>query len=243
MTPPSVAPPARRPASRGTGRSAPPASRRLFAHDRALGVRCVAGADEAGRGCLAGPLVVAAVMLDLAALTPAERRALTDLDDSKRLPAPVRERLATAILRIAPQVVVLSAGPATIDRDGLHRTNLRLMRRALGALHPLPDVCLVDGFALGDGAPAHRRIIGGDRTSACIAAASVIAKVTRDRFMTGPAAAAHPRYGFHEHVGYATDAHRAAIRRHGPTPLHRRSFASPAYDGFPEDPTRRRRPV
>lgn len=233
---PSPARPARR-----TPRTATPPSRRLFAHDRGLGVRIVAGADEAGRGCLAGPLVVAAVMLDLERLTPAERRALTELDDSKRLPSPVRERLAAAILRIAPQVVVVSASAATIDRDGLHRTNLRLMREALAALRPVPELCLVDGFALGGDAPAHRRIVGGDRTSACIAAASVVAKVTRDRFMSGPAAVAHPHYGFADHVGYATGAHRAAIRRHGPSPLHRRSFASPAYDGFPEDPARRRR--
>jgi ribonuclease HII len=198
-----------------------------------LGVRLVAGTDEAGRGCLAGPLVVAAVMLDLDRLTLSGRRALADLDDSKRLTPHVRQRLARVILRVADQVVVMSAGPATIDRDGLHRTNVRLMCEALRALDPVPDVCLVDGRRLAtEDAPDHRAIIGGDRTSACVAAASVIAKVTRDRLMSGPAARRHPGYGFDLHVGYATPAHRAAIREHGPSPLHRRSFNSPAFDGF-----------
>ncbi len=214
------------------------AARRLFAFDRRLGADRVAGADEAGRGCLAGPLVVAAVSIDLVRLTPGERRALGDLDDSKRLPPAVRERLARTIVRVCDQVVVLSASCATIDRDGLHRTNLRLLREALAALDPVPDVCLVDGFRLGPSAPAHRAVTGGDRTSACIAAASVIAKTTRDRLMAGPAARRHPGYGFTEHVGYATPAHRAAIRRHGPSPLHRMSFRSEAYpEGAHGDPT------
>ena len=112
---------------------------RLFAHDRSFGVRRVAGADEAGRGCLAGPLVVAAVCLDLEGARAARgRRALGDLDDSKRLAPDVRERVAEAIMRHAEQVVVLVASPATIDRDGLHSTNLRLLARALAAIAALP---------------------------------------------------------------------------------------------------------
>lgn len=208
------------------------ASARLFAFDRALGASRVAGADEAGRGCLAGPLVVASVCIDLGRLSRSQRLLLTDLDDSKRLAPPVRQRLAAAIARVADQVVVLSASSATIDRDGLHVTNLRLLRRSLELLDPVPDLCLVDGFSLGAAAVAHRAVVGGDRRSACIAAASVVAKAARDRLMTGPAAAAHPGYGFEQHVGYATTAHRAAIREAGPSRLHRRSFASPAFDGF-----------
>ena len=206
------------------------AAARLFAHDRRCAVR-VAGADEAGRGCLAGPLVAASVCIDLARLTRSERRALGDLDDSKRLSPAVRDRLAKAIWGIAEQVVVAHADPATIDRDGLHRTNLRLLAAVLGRLDPAPGVCLVDGFALGGAAVSHRAIVGGDRTSAVIAAASVIAKVTRDRTMR-ELAARYPEYGFDEHMGYATPRHRAAIARYGPAPIHRRSFASAAYAAF-----------
>jgi ribonuclease HII len=204
-------------------------SARLFAHDRAFGVGRIAGADEAGRGCLAGPLVAAAVCLDLTRLTARARRALGDLDDSKRLAPDVRERLYAAIMRDADQVVVLMAGHRTIDRDGLHRTNLRLLRTALAGVTPCPDLCLVDGFRLGPTAPPHRAVTGGDRRSACIAAASVIAKVTRDRLMAGPVAQAHPGFGFETHVGYATPEHHAALREAGLSPVHRRSFRSVAY--------------
>lgn len=206
-------------------------SARLFAYDRALGAARVAGTDEAGRGCLAGPLVVAAVCLDLARLSPSGRRALADLDDSKRLAEDVRARVAEAVMRHAEQVVVLSASPTTIDRDGLHVTNLRLLGRALAALRPCPDVCLVDGFRLGAAAPVHRAVVGGDHRSASIAAASVIAKTTRDRLMAGPIASAYPDFGFDGHVGYATTDHHAALRANGLTPLHRRSFRSAAYPG------------
>jgi ribonuclease HII len=214
------------------GRRRPGAHRpaaRLFAHDRALGVRRIAGVDEAGRGCLAGPLVVSAVCLDLGALTAAGRRALADLDDSKRLRPEVRARVADAVMRHAEQVVVLSASPATIDRDGLHRTNLRLLARALAAIDPCADVCLVDGFFLGPRAPEHRRVVGGDHLSASIAAASVIAKTVRDRLMSGPVEDAYPRFGFASHVGYATPDHHMALGAEGLTPLHRRSFRSVAY--------------
>ncbi len=203
----------------------------LFAHDRRCGAARVAGADEAGRGCLAGPLVAASVCIDLGCLTPGERRALGDLDDSKRLAPAVRERLAAAIWVIAEQVVVASADAATIDRDGLHRTNLRLLAAVLGRLEPLPEACLVDGFALGPDAVAHRAVAGGDRTSAAIAAASVIAKVTRDRLMC-ELAGRYPDYGFEEHMGYATPRHREAIARLGPTQIHRRSFVSASYDAY-----------
>jgi ribonuclease HII len=203
----------------------------LFAHDRRCGGARVAGADEAGRGCLAGPLVAASVCIDLGRLTPGERRALGDLDDSKRLAPEVRERLAAAIWVIAEQVAVASADAARIDRDGLHRTNLRLLAAVLGNLQAPPAACLVDGFALGPGAVAHRAVAGGDRRSAAIAAASVIAKVTRDRLMR-ELAGRYPGYGLEEHMGYATPRHREAIARLGPTAIHRRSFVSASYDAY-----------
>ncbi len=209
-----------------TRRRRAPASRRLFAHDRGLGVRVVAGIDEAGRGCLAGPLVVAGVAIDLAALTPRARRALTMLDDSKRLSSDVRDAVADAIVRHLPAVVVASASPATIDRDGLHVTNQRLMREIAFRLAPCADAVLVDGRPVPDPMPAHRTVVGGDGISAAIAAASVIAKTTRDRLMRGPAATAHPAYGFPRHVGYATGDHRVAIDAHGPCRLHRMSYVT-----------------
>jgi len=173
--------------------------------------------------------VAAAVAIDLSRLSRRGRLALSDLDDSKRLSAARRDALADVLWLHADQIVVLSASSATIDRDGLHVTNLRLMRDALSRLQPRPDVALVDGFALGADAPDHRRVIGGDRKSACIAAASVVAKTTRDRLMTGPAAAAYPEFGFDAHVGYATPDHQLALREGGLSPLHRRSFQSVAY--------------
>lgn len=193
----------------------------------------MAGVDEAGRGCLAGPLVAAAVCFDLASFGRADARALRRVDDSKRVPAAVRAELALEILSRAHRVVVVSASAATIDRRGLHVCNLDLLERALAGLATPDATCLVDGFALGEGAPAHRRVTGGDRASFCIAAASVVAKEARDRLMRGPVDRAHPRHGFAEHVGYATAAHRAAIRAHGATPQHRLSFRSPALAGDP----------
>jgi ribonuclease HII len=191
-------------------------------------VRWVAGADEAGRGCLAGPLVAAAVCIDLERLGRDGARALRDLDDSKRLTERVRLRLAREVMCRADRVAVVSACPGTIDREGLHRTNLDLLARALRALGPVAGRCLVDGFALGDAAPAHRAVTGGDRTSFAIAAASVVAKTARDRLMRGPVADAFPAHGFGSHVGYATVEHRAAIAEHGVTSLHRMSFRSEA---------------
>jgi ribonuclease HII len=198
---------------------------RLFAHDRRLGVRLVAGTDEAGRGCLAGPLVVAAVCLDV---TGRCGRDLADLDDSKRLAEPVRERLFHAIVRRAAAFAVVVFAADEIDRRGLHRSNLDGMASALRALGALPEVRLSDGFRLGASAPEHRAVTGGDGKSAAIAAASVLAKVTRDRYMHG-IAPRYPAYGFERHVGYITPEHTAAVREHGATPLHRRSFQAKAY--------------
>ena len=188
----------------------------------------VAGADEAGRGCLAGPLAAAAVCLDYAALGEADLAALSGLDDSKRLTRPQREALYDEIVRLARQVVVVFFSPATIDRDGLHRCNLRGLARAIERLDPAPDVALVDGFRLPGCARDHRAVVGGDRLSAAVAAASIVAKVTRDRVMCG-LHDTYPMYGFDRHVGYATAVHQEAICEHGVCALHRLSFASAAY--------------
>jgi ribonuclease HII len=201
----------------------------LFRFDRSLGVRVVAGADEAGRGCLAGPLVAAAVALDLEVIGRQARRDLEGLDDSKRITPARREELAAAILLHARQVVVVSACAPSLDRNGLHRSNLRLLAQCLAAIDPGADACIVDGFRLPDPAPKHRAVIDGDATSAAVAAASVIAKTTRDRLMAGPAHASWPVFGFERHVGYATPEHQAALRATGLCPLHRRSFRSGAY--------------
>ncbi len=202
---------------------------RLFRFDRALGGPIVAGADEAGRGCLAGPLVAAAVAFAPHDLQASARRDLRDLNDSKRLTPVARGELAAAIVRHARQVVVRSACAPSLDRNGLHRTNLDLLARCLADLDPVPDVCVSDGFRLPTPAPEHRAIVGGDGLSAAIAAASIVAKTVRDRMMAGPAAERFPDYGFDRHVGYATRDHRHALVAHGVTPLHRRSFNSVAY--------------
>lgn len=203
--------------------------RALFAFDRErCGDATLAGADEAGRGCLAGPLVAAAVSFDYARLTRADVRALAALNDSKQLTRSARELLLEEILRRAQQVSVVCCSPQTIDSEGLHRSNLAALTAALVQLTPAPDVMLVDGFSLPGPAPAHTAIVGGDRRSAAVAAASIVAKVTRDRVMLR-LHEQYPQYGFDRHVGYATAQHRDAIAAHGVCVLHRLSFASVAY--------------
>ncbi len=201
---------------------------RLFRYDRSLGRRFVAGADEAGRGCLAGPLVAAAVLFDLDALRPADVRALAGLDDSKRQTPAARQALYPVILRLAAKVSVVSRCAPGIDARGLHVTNLAALRDALANVACAECICLSDGFALADVGFTQRAVIGGDGISAAIAAASVIAKETRDRYMHR-ADARHPGWGFSQHVGYATPEHRSAIERLGVTPLHRLSFNSTAF--------------
>jgi ribonuclease HII len=204
-------------------------TRRLFAFDRGLGTPLVAGADEAGRGCLAGPLVAAAVLIDYESLSNSDRRALAGLHDSKQMQAEKRAELFPCVLRAAARVSVVIRCARGIDERGLHVTNLEALSSALERLRPDQGAtCLVDGFALRQCTVPHRAVIEGDGTSAAIAAASVIAKVTRDRYMRR-AAAQHPGWGFEEHVGYSTPEHREAIERIGISPLHRRSFQSVAY--------------
>ncbi len=201
---------------------------RLLRFDRRLGARYVAGADEAGRGSLAGPLVVAGVLLDYACLRDHRVRPLAELNDSKQLTIDERERLFRAVVGCAKEISVRVISPRRIDRNGLHRSNLDGLISALAALHPPAEVCLVDGFRLGPKAPPHRAVVDGDERSAAIAAASIVAKVTRDRMMRR-IDALYPHYGFSSHVGYITPSHSARVRQHGPSPIHRRSFQALCY--------------
>jgi ribonuclease HII len=209
------------PVARRTGRKLPK-------FDRKLGARFVAGADEAGRGPLAGPLLVAGVLLDYAKLRDHRVRPLACLNDSKKCSEPEREELYRAVLGCAERVVVRAVPSSQIDRVGLHRSNLAAMRDILSELSPPAEVCLVDGFRLGPLAPEHRAVVDGDEKSAAIAAASIVAKVTRDRMMRR-IDALYPAYGFSSHVGYITPGHTAVVRAVGPSEIHRRSWRARAY--------------
>ena len=202
--------------------------RRLFAFDRELGSRFVAGADEAGRGCLAGPLVSAAVLFDLERLTRADRCALARLNDSKQHSEEAREELYPLVMRACARTAVVSRCVRGIDSRGLHVTNLDALRSALRRVAVPGAICLVDGFRVPPFEHEQRAVVDGDARSAAIAAASVLAKVSRDRYMRR-VAARHPEWGFGAHVGYSTPDHRAAIARHGVSPIHRMSFNSTAY--------------
>jgi ribonuclease HII len=191
-------------------------------------VRFVAGADEAGRGCLAGPLVAAAVLLDFERLRQADIDELADLDDSKRQTPAARAALYPVIMRVAAKVAIVSRCAPGIDSRGLHVTNLAALREALIGVARDGCVCLSDGFAVAPVGFEQRAVIKGDATSAAIAAASVIAKETRDRYMRRVDERI-PGWGFAQHVGYASPEHRSAIERFGVTPLHRMSFQSAAY--------------
>ena len=186
---------------------------------RRAGFCCVAGVDEVGRGCLAGPVVAAAVVLD-------PLRHIPGMSDSKMVPAAERERLCGAIIRQAVAWAVASAGPREIDEINIHQASLRAMQRAVMSLTPLPDIVLVDAFRVPDLPMAQRAVLHGDRRCAAIAAASILAKVTRDRDMV----ALHdrdPRYGYDRHKGYATADHLNAVARFGYSDAHRRSFRPP----------------
>jgi ribonuclease HII len=201
---------------------------RLLSYDRRLGARFVAGADEAGRGSLAGPLVVAGVLLDYECLRHHRVRPLAALNDSKQVAPAEREALFRAVVGCAARISVRVIPAADIDRNGLHKSNLWGLRSVLGDLAPPAEACLVDGFRLGPQAPAHRAVVDGDTKSAAIAAASIVAKVTRDRVMRR-LDALFPRYGFSSHVGYITPGHSAVVRERGPSHIHRRSFQALCY--------------
>ncbi|WP_240096966.1 ribonuclease HII [Thermomonas flagellata] len=178
----------------------------------------VAGVDEAGRGPLAGPVVVAAVILDPA-------RPIAGLDDSKRLSAARRTALVPRIEATALAWRVEFVSVAEIDARNILHATLDGMRRALAALRPPPQHALVDGDRVPDGlACAATAVVGGDASEPAIMAASILAKVARDRHMQA-LHRRYPQYGFDRHMGYPTPEHRAALLRHGPCPEHRRSFA------------------
>jgi ribonuclease HII len=191
-------------------------------------VRFVAGADEAGRGCLAGPLVAAAVLFDYERLSLSDLRSLSALNDSKQHTEEMREVLYPRVLRAATRVAVVSRCVRGIDERGLHKTNLAALRDALVRVGCSGCLCLSDGFPVPATGFDQRPVVGGDAMSAAIAAASVVAKVTRDRFMRRMEEH-YPGWDFAEHVGYSTPEHRAAIEKLGVSPLHRLSFQSMAY--------------
>ncbi len=180
----------------------------------------LAGADEAGRGSLAGPLVAAVVILDYSKGSPAS---LVGLTDSKLMTPASRERVYREILCSARRVSWTSLSACTIDRIGLHRCNLIALCRVLEVCSGEYDYALVDGFDLKRADLKADGLVRGDYKSAAVAAASVVAKVVRDRLMRR-VAVQYPQYGFDSHVGYGTDSHREAIRLHGPCGLHRLSF-------------------
>jgi ribonuclease HII len=195
----------------------------LAAYESALwrtGFDIVAGADEAGRGACAGPLVVAACVLP-----PGRRGRIDGLDDSKMLTPQVRERLYGEVVRRAVAWTVVEVPAAEIDAYGLHVANVAGMRRAIGGLAVPVDYALTDGFPVaGLGVPSVA-VWKGDATVACIAAASILAKVTRDRIMTE----LHdkwPEYDFAGHKGYVTATHAAALERFGPCAEHRRRYVN-----------------
>jgi ribonuclease HII len=202
--------------------------RKLLNFDRKLGVRYVAGADEAGRGSLAGPLVTAAVLFDYECLRDHRVRPLALLNDSKQVIAGQREELFKAVTSCAERIAVRIIPPRVIDRDGIHRSNLRGLRETLADLCPPAEACLVDGFRLGKLAPEHTAVVDGDTKSAAIAAASIVAKVVRDRAMRRMDAL-YPQYGFASHVGYITPGHSAVVRERGPSEIHRLSFEARSY--------------
>ncbi|GAA4892689.1 hypothetical protein GCM10025789_07250 [Tessaracoccus lubricantis] len=209
--------------------------RGAYGYERALvraGLGPVAGADEAGRGASAGPLVAAAVILN-------PDKPIKGLDDSKALTANARERLYDEILKRAVAVAWSLVGPAECDELGMHQADLHGLRRAVGRLDVRAGFVLTDGFPVdGLGAPG-LAMWKGDKVAACVSAASIVAKVTRDRIMT-EYDVTYPHYGFAIHKGYNTKLHQSALREHGPSPIHRWCFenvrlsASPAHVALAE---------
>ncbi len=199
------------------------AIRPTFDYERTLwnqGLRLIAGVDEVGRGPLAGPVVAAAVILP-----PRCRFAwLGDVRDSKLLLAPKREKLAERIRERALAVGVGIVPPDRIDAIGIAPAGRLAMAEALSSLTPVPQYALIDAFTLPEIDIPHQGIIDGDALSLSIAAASIVAKVHRDHIM-GMYDALYPEYGFAHHKGYSTSEHLAALSRHGPCRIHRRSFA------------------
>ncbi|MFD0884931.1 ribonuclease HII [Streptosporangium algeriense] len=196
----------------------------LYGYERALarrGLGPVAGVDEAGRGACAGPLVIAAVVLG---------RRIEGLGDSKLLTASRREALYDRIMTTARAFSVVTISPKEIDRRGLHKSNIEGMRRAVARLSFHPGYVLTDGFPVPGLPVPSLGVWKGDQVAACVAAASIVAKVTRDRMMIA-LHERHPVYGFAEHKGYGTVDHRRALEMYGPCSDHRFSFATVARSG------------
>lgn len=195
---------------------------RMSAREKELharGYALVAGVDEAGRGPLAGPVVAAAVILDWR-----NESLWEELDDSKKLASPARERLFELIAAEAPALAVGVVDHALIDHMNIYQASLEAMRLAVRQLYPQPQYLLCDGFPIPGMELPHEGIKGGDARCLSIAAASIVAKVTRDRIMNG-FDLLYPGYGFARHKGYPTGSHRESLRKLGPSPLHRRSFS------------------
>lgn len=179
-------------------------------------VRLIAGADEVGRGALAGPLVASALILKEGAKIPG-------LADSKTLKIEQRESIYDIILSNVISISIVCISPREIDSYGLHKMNIEALKLAILGLEPSAHLNLVDGFAIEMGKPC-ARIIKGDARSASIAAASIVAKVNRDRLMK-KLHQSHPEYGFASHFGYATAEHLGKLAIHGPSSVHRLSFS------------------
>jgi ribonuclease HII len=187
---------------------------------RRRGFEAVAGADEAGRGACAGPLVAAACVLP-----PGRRGRVPGLADSKLLTAAARDRVYAEVVDRAVSWSVVVMPVEDLDARGMHVTNIEALRRAVCALDPGPDYVLTDGFPVPGLARPTLAVWKGDRVAACVAAASVLAKVTRDRMML-ELHERWPEYDFAGHKGYITDVHTAALERHGPCPQHRMRFVN-----------------
>ena len=215
----------------------PPSSRRrrpslictVFEDEaRASGFKLIAGIDEVGRGALAGPVVAAAVILDPGRPLP------KGLDDSKKLTAAQRERITDELLRGAIAYAVGQVEPDEIDQINILQATRRAMLAALDQLDPCADYLLIDAIQLKESNLPQKAIIGGDSISASIAAASVIAKTYRDALLRG-FQDVYPQYNFASHVGYSTRAHLEALRRHGPCPIHRKSFHGVLAEGMRDE--------
>jgi ribonuclease HII len=208
----------------------------LYGYERALrrhGVGLVAGVDEAGRGACAGPLVAGAVVLP-----PGKAGIVPGLADSKLLTPQARERCYAQVVKRALAWSAVVIGHEECDRLGMHVANVEALRRAVARLEARPEFVLSDGFPVdGLGVPG-LAVWKGDRVAACVAAASVIAKVTRDRIMV-ELDREHPVYDFKTHKGYITDVHTAALLEHGPSPVHRMRFVNvrraAGLEPFPEE--------
>ena len=187
---------------------------------RASGVMRIAGVDEAGRGPCAGPLIIAAVILK-----DSDSPVLARVRDSKALTEKVREELYEVVIDQALSYSIIEIAPEEIDRFGLHKSNLEGMRRAINSLTTPPEYVLTDGYAIEGLAIPNLAVWKGDQVALSISAASILAKVYRDRIMR-EMDVKYPGYGFAIHQGYATAAHTAALQELGITEIHRKSFAN-----------------